>query len=221
MAANNQISKPKQGQEQKVSVKRTRRRLYEQEPEISTPAKSAPAPVKEPAPREVLQEPGQKEVLSSGIIKESMYWSLGIGLIPIPLFDFAANIAIELKMIRDICKVYGLPFKGNRGRAFVLSLIGSIHSAVFSRAAFAGLSKLIPGAGFLVGAASASVTYAAITYAVGRVFVMHCETGGTLLHFDTGKLKAHFQNQLEEGAKKAGEMKEKSKNSTQKATNYA
>ena len=36
----------------------------------------------------------------------------------------------------------------------------------------------------------------ASTYAIGKVFVLHFEAGGTLLDFDPLKMRAHFEREL-------------------------
>jgi len=40
---------------------------------------------------------------------------------------------------------------------------------------------------------------AAATYAMGRVFVMHFESGGTFLDLDPAKAEAHFREVLAKG----------------------
>ena len=39
----------------------------------------------------------------------------------------------------------------------------------------------------------------ATTYAVGKVFIEHFESGGTFLDFDPEKMRDHFQELYEEG----------------------
>ena len=38
---------------------------------------------------------------------------------------------------------------------------------------------------------------AAVTWAMGRIFIQHFETGGTLLDFDADKMREHFQAEFE------------------------
>ena len=44
---------------------------------------------------------------------------------------------------------------------------------------------------------------AAISYAVGKVFIQHFESGGTFLDFDPKKVRAYFEDQFREGRLKA------------------
>lgn len=149
-----------------------------------------------------------REAKSDRVIRNRMYWSLGIGLVPFPLFDLAALLALQVKMVYDISKVYGVPFSENRSKSIILSLFGNFNT--FTLAAIAGRSfiKLVPGIGGLLGVASFSVFAGATTYAIGKVFVKHFEMGGTLLDFDTKKMKTFFQEKCEEGMEKAKQVQE-------------
>jgi uncharacterized protein (DUF697 family) len=200
------------GKEQpKVTIKRPRRRLYEADTSSAPPEPPPPPPAKPkkkpktPAPTPPSQSSQPKDVETSGaghIIKKNMYWSMGIALLPFPLFDTAALIALQVKMARDISKLYGIPFSENRGKAIILALLGGLNVFTLSSITFRGFLKLLPGAGYLLGAASASAFAAATTYAIGKVFVQHYEMGGTLLDMDPDDVKDYFRQQYQKGLKK-------------------
>ena len=40
------------------------------------------------------------------IIRNHIVWSMGAGMIPIPIADFFAVSAIQLDMVRQLCKLY-------------------------------------------------------------------------------------------------------------------
>ena len=46
----------------------------------------------------------------------------------------------------------------------------------------------------------------ATTYAIGKSFMMHFESGGTFLDFDPAKVRAYFRQEFEKGQKLASEM---------------
>jgi hypothetical protein len=50
--------------------------------------------------------------------------SVPISLIPFVVLDVAATIAIQVKMIKDICDLYNIPFKNENARAFISGLVG-------------------------------------------------------------------------------------------------
>jgi uncharacterized protein (DUF697 family) len=58
--------------------------------------------------------------------------------------------------------------------------------------------KFFPGVGTLLGAATFSVAAGATTLAIGKVFVAHFETGGSLLDVDAEQLRASFAYRYEE-----------------------
>ena len=52
----------------------------------------------------------------------------------------------------------------------------------------------------------------ASTYAVGRIFARHFAAGGTLSDFDPGDFKRDYEEELENGKKKAKEWKDQHDN---------
>jgi uncharacterized protein (DUF697 family) len=59
--------------------------------------------------------------------------------------------------------------------------------------------KLMPGIGSLIGSGSVSITGSLLTYAVGRVFVKHFESGGTYLTLNTHKARSDLRAAIREG----------------------
>ena len=62
--------------------------------------------------------------------------------------------------------------------------------------------KAVPGLGMVAGILTAPLFYGAVTYAVGKVFIEHFETGGTLLTFNADRMRVYFQHFLAEGKEK-------------------
>jgi len=139
------------------------------------------------------------------IIKNHMLWSMGAGLIPVPIADFFAVSAIQLDMVRQLCKVYEIDFKENEFKAIVTALTSSGIAKAGARAAI----KFIPGIGSVIGGVAMSVFSGASSYALGEVFKKHFETGGTVLDIDLNRLKKVYAEKFEKGKKVAQEMKEK------------
>ena len=136
------------------------------------------------------------------IIKNYVLWSAGTALIPLPLVDFVAVAAIELKMLKKLSDHYEMEFSHQRGKSLIASLIGGVHARAFSVSLF----KFIPVFGMTGAVVSLGALSGAVTYAVGKVFVQHFETGGTLLDFDPSKVKAFFAEKCREGRKAASDM---------------
>ena len=139
------------------------------------------------------------------VIRNHVIWSMGAGLIPILVADIFAVSALQLDMIRQLCKVYDLDFKETQGKALVTSLTSSTLARLGARS----LIKLIPGVGSWIGGATVSVFAGASTYALGEVFKLHFETGGTILDFDPDRLSKKYREMFEKGKKVAVNLKGK------------
>ncbi len=60
-------------------------------------------------------------------------------------------------------------------------------------------------------------TAGSMTYAVGRVFLQHFESGGTFLNFNPEEVKEHYARLFEEGKKVVAEVKEEINKPTEQA----
>ena len=131
-------------------------------------------------------------------IKKYMYWSMGAGLIPIPAIDMGAVLAIQLKMVAVLAKQYGQNFSKQAGKAFIGSLVGGFLP-VAGASPLASLIKAVPLIGQTAGVLAMPALAGASTYAVGKVFVQHFESGGTFLNFDPEEVRSYYAEQLEKG----------------------
>jgi len=153
-----------------------------------------------------------KTAHSNSIIKNHMIWSMGAGFIPVPIADFFAVSAIQLDMIRQLCKVYDINFKETEGKAVITALTGSGLARLGARAI-----KVIPGVGSVLGGVTLAVLSGGSTYALGEVFKKHFETGGTFLDFDPGRLKKFYDEKFEKGKQMAKTMEKDQRETHEKA----
>lgn len=126
--------------------------------------------------------------------------SVGAGFIPVPIVDFAAVTGVQMDMIYRLCRIYGVDFSKEAARTVIMTLIGGSVPGLGARF-FASGMKLIPGVGTIIGMVATPTISGAATYAVGRVFVQHLETGGDLVTFDASKMKEQFERALQQGKK--------------------
>ncbi len=124
----------------------------------------------------------------------------GAAFIPVPVLDLAAIAALQLKLVKDISDVYDVKFSSNAGKAAITALLSTIVP-VGAGITAASLLKAIPVLGTALGIASAPLFATAATYAVGRTFTMHFESGGTLLTFDAEKMRGFFKKEYEVATK--------------------
>jgi uncharacterized protein (DUF697 family) len=127
--------------------------------------------------------PPSKEAEAMRIVHEYMGWSTGAGLIPVPLLDLAGISLVELKMVHSLTNLYGVPFSRSAAKSIIGALIGGGGTFVVA-APVASLVKFVPVIGQLFGILTEPAVAAAATYALGKVFIRHFESGGTLLDFN-------------------------------------
>lgn len=133
-------------------------------------------------------------------VKKYAIGSMAVGLIPVPLADIAALTGIQLKMLHSISGQYEVPFSENLVKSLISSLLSGTVSLTVAMPV-ASLIKVIPLIGQVSGTVSVAAMSGAATYAVGKVFVQHFESGGTFLDFNPEKVKGQFKNLYEEGKK--------------------
>jgi len=156
---------------------------------------------------EVVNSELSKEETSLKTTKTYMWWSMGLGLIPFPLLDIAAISGLQIKMLHAISKIYDVPFKESLGKSIIASLLGTLTANGLSYGLVGSILKAIPGLGMAFGVLSMPLFAGAATYAIGKVFIQHYETGGTLLDLNPEKVKNYFAEQFAEGKKVAGDLK--------------
>ena len=156
-----------------------------------------------PVKTDTMSDTTERSKHAETIIRNHMVWSMGAGLIPVPIADFFAVSAIQLDMVRQLCKVYEVPFKENEGKAIITALTSSGLAKAGAKAAI----KIIPGIGSMIGGVAMSILSGASSYALGEVFKKHFETGGTILDFDMERLKKIYNQKFEKGKKVARDIK--------------
>jgi uncharacterized protein (DUF697 family) len=135
-----------------------------------------------------------REEKSEKVIETAVAWSMGAGLLPIPIADLVAVTAVQVDMIRQMTKIYELEFSEGNLKTWISTLSGSVLSKLGAEAI-----KLIPGVGQVIGGVTMAIFSGASTYAIGQVFLKHFEEGGTLKDFDTDKFKSFYEEQFEKG----------------------
>ena len=95
----------------------------------------------------------------------------GAGASPIPFTDAAILIPIQIGMLARITVVYGLDPTRELHTALLASVVGTSATTLGGRLIVTNLLKLIPGAGTAVGVAISASTAAALTAALGEVYI--------------------------------------------------
>ena len=131
------------------------------------------------------------------IVRRNVYWALGAGLVPVPVLDFVALTAVQVKLLKQLSDHYQVKFFDDKAKKIVGSLLASTGSLALAGMVGRSLFKLVPVVGQLFGVVGVPLFAGALTQAIGNLFVMHYETGGTLLDFNVEQMRAHFHREFE------------------------
>lgn len=134
--------------------------------------------------------------LASRLVNRFAVWSGVAGLIPLPVVDIVAVGGLQLQMLRRISQLYGVPFSENRGKALIASLAGALIPASSGMGAASAL-KAVPFFGTLASGFVMPVLSAGATYAIGKAFIEHFASGGTLLDFNPPDYREFVRAQKE------------------------
>jgi uncharacterized protein (DUF697 family) len=143
---------------------------------------------------------------ASQLVDRFSLWSGAAGFIPIPLVDIAAVGGVQLQMLRRLSEIYGVPFSDNMGKSIIASLAGSVIPASTATTTAMGIGSLlkgIPGVGTVVGALTMPAISAGATYVIGKVFIQHFASGGTLLDFNAPDYREFIKSQKEKWSTRA------------------
>jgi uncharacterized protein (DUF697 family) len=124
-----------------------------------------------------------RDVAAAKLVDRFSLWSGAAGLIPVPVVDVFAVGGVQLQMLNKLSQLYNVPFAENRGKALIASLAGSWIPATSGIGAASAL-KVVPILGTLISGFVMPVLSAGATYAIGKAFIQHFESGGTLLDFN-------------------------------------
>jgi len=125
----------------------------------------------------------EREQLAANVVNRFAMWSGAAGLIPVPVVDIVSVAGVQLQMLRKLSQIYNISFSENRGKALIASLAGSLIPASSGLGAVSVL-KAVPIVGTLTAGLVMPVLSAGATYAIGKAFIQHFESGGTLLDFN-------------------------------------
>jgi len=166
-----------------------------------------PAAVAEPTAPEPINV-SQATVKANRVVTRYVLGTIAAAVIPFPLADLAVVSGVQLKMLHSLSNTFGIPFRKEWGKAAVSSLIGGALPVASTPLLLSSLAKLIPVGGQIVGLGTQAVLNGATTYALGKVFIQHFASGGTFLTFDPEKVRAYFEEQVEEGKKVAAKLRD-------------
>lgn len=140
--------------------------------------------------------PEPRDQDASKLVDRFAIWSGVAGLVPLPVVDVLAVGGLQLQMLRRLSQIYDVEFSENRGKALIAALAGCMIPATSGMGAASAL-KAIPVVNILAAGFVMPVLSAGATYAIGKAFIQHFESGGTLLDFNPPDYREFVRSQKE------------------------
>jgi uncharacterized protein (DUF697 family) len=139
----------------------------------------------------VLAHPVKLEALS--VVGRHAAYVAAAGLIPVWWIGSPSIAGLQLKMLADVSRVYGIDFEENVARPMLASLAGGSLSYLISQSplslALRNSVLAIPLIGVALRFAMGPAIMAGYTYVLGSAFVEHYENGGSYRDFRIGEFK--------------------------------
>lgn len=120
----------------------------------------------------------KRRALANKIVDRHRTYAAMGGLVPLPVANIGAVAAINLRMVKQLSKLYQVPFQRERTRSLLVSLIGGAVPTGVGTATSTTLMWIMPG-GLLVGLGAAAITARALTRGIGLVFIESFESGAS------------------------------------------
>jgi uncharacterized protein (DUF697 family) len=165
-----------------------------QRPTNEAPSAGAKSAETTPAASEVT--PATRKETASTLVDRFAMWSGVAGLVPVPVIDAVAVGGLQLQMLRRLSQIYDVPFSDNSGKAVIASLAGAMIPTTSGIGA-ASMLKTIPVLGTIAAGLVMPVLSAGATFAIGKAFIQHFESGGTLLDFNPPDYREFIKAQKE------------------------
>ncbi len=147
--------------------------------------------------------PVGKRDAADQIIRKNIYWAMGSCVFHVPWVELSGISIFQMKMLKELCALYGMRFSQQRAKIILASLFGSVSACTVGHGFLKRVVKAIPVIGHVGGIITLSSMAAAFTYALGQVFVHHFERGGTYLNFDPETSKEAFAKHMNEWPQRA------------------
>jgi len=135
-----------------------------------------------------------KKEQAQKVIQSHVLWSLVAGALPVPFLDIAGVTFIQMDMFKQISKIYKADFDLNKGKALITSFVASTMAGILTIGP--SLFKTIKKPASIV---SNAVFQAAITYALGYLFLNAYDEGKCFFDLGLANSTELFEEAFEKG----------------------
>jgi uncharacterized protein (DUF697 family) len=137
------------------------------------------------------------------LINKRAWLAAGLGIVPVPLFNFASTTAVQISLVQSISKYYGNEVKKSWIKNILTSVLGGLASTGGGGFLSTGLAG-IPLVGLPLSVLSAPALNGITTYAVGYMFVRYFESDKGLIKANASAFGAWFKDGFKQGRTKLG-----------------
>jgi uncharacterized protein (DUF697 family) len=130
------------------------------------------------------------------VVENFALGSLSSFLVPPLLGEWVLLPAIQLTLIHKLCELYGQKFVVNAAKAKI-GIFLSWLLMLSTTDSFGMVLRYIPVIGTSWRRISTALIGSASTYAIGKVFILHFDSGGALLNLNPERLRTYYFEQLE------------------------
>jgi uncharacterized protein (DUF697 family) len=138
--------------------------------DIAAAPRAATAPPSDAKSPTEDQLAARRRALARRIVDRHKNYAAMGGLVPLPAANIASVTAINLRMVKQLSELYGVPFRRDRTRSLIIALIAGAVPSGAGLAASSTLMWIIPG-GLVWGLGAAALTAGALTRGIGLVFI--------------------------------------------------
>jgi uncharacterized protein (DUF697 family) len=137
------------------------------------------------------------------LIKNRSLLAAGMGIVPIPVFNFASVTAIQITMVQNITKLYNIEVKKSWIKNILSSVLGGVVTTGGANALVGGLAAA-PLVGVSLAALAAPALNGLTTYAIGYMFTRYFESPDGFLKTNAKALGGWFKEGFKQGREKLG-----------------
>jgi uncharacterized protein (DUF697 family) len=112
----------------------------------------------------------RRRALARRIVERHKNYAAVGGLVPLPAANIASVTALNLRMVKKLSELYGVPFQRDRTRSLIIALIAGAVPTGAGLAASSTLMWIVPG-GLLWGLGVSAIAAGALTRGIGFVFI--------------------------------------------------
>ncbi|HND31369.1 MAG TPA: DUF697 domain-containing protein, partial [Myxococcota bacterium] len=153
-------------------------------------------------PESISVPPPPDAVVVENLLLRHGIMAAGAGLIGIPVVDLAAITVINLRLLRELAILYGVPYQAEPARQAFVGLISGLGGQLLIAGPVYGLLRMVPVVGWVLGGVSVAGVAGGLTYATGRVLSLHFKKGGNFQNFSASAVQDLFRKEAAAGAEK-------------------